>query len=248
MVTRAFGTQQFEQQRFDKANRDLTKTNLFVNRVMVLMMPAMMLLMNLTMLLIIWIGAGQIASSALQVGDMMAFMQYAMQIIMSFLMISMMFIMIPRASVSADRVAEVLNTKPTIRDPQNPEEFHTQKRGWVEFKHVYFRYHGAQDNALEDITFTARPGETTAIIGSTGSGKTTLVNLIPRFYEITQGELLVNGVKVNEVTQHELRQQIGYVPQKGVLISGTIASNLRYGDNSASDEDVYKRQAMYLQA
>lgn len=238
MVVRAFGTQKFEENRFDKANKDLTSTNLFVNRVMVFMFPAMMLIMNFTTLLIVWIGSKQIADSTMQVGDMMAFMQYAMQIIMSFLMISMMFIMVPRASVSATRVSEVLETAPSIRDPKQPKPFNSSMRGVVEFRNVSFHYEDAPEDVLHDISFIAKPGETTAFIGSTGSGKSTLINLIPRFYDVTSGEILVNGVNVKDVTQHELHDQIGYVPQKGILMSGTIASNLRYGKKEATDEEV----------
>ena len=238
MVIKAFGTEEFERNRFDKSNRDLTRVNLFVNRVMVFMMPAMNLIMNGVMLLIVWIGSHQIAQSSMQVGDMMAFMQYSMQIIMSFLMISMMFIMVPRAAVSGDRISEVLETEPSIKDPGSPKPFLDSRKGYIEFKNVSFRYHGADNDVLEDITFTARPGETTAFIGSTGSGKSTLVNLIPRFYDVTSGEILVSGVNVKDVNQHDLHDQIGYVPQKGVLLSGTIDSNLKYGDKDASEEDV----------
>ncbi len=247
MVIRAFGTQEFEEDRFDESNKDLTKNSLFVNRVMVFMMPAMMLIMNAATLLIVWVGAHQIADSAMQVGDMMAFMQYAMQIIMSFLMISMMFIMVPRAAVSGNRISEVLSVKPTIIDPKTQKEFVKDKIGYVEFKDVSLRYDGANEDAIEHITFTAKPGQTTAFIGSTGSGKSTLINLIPRFYDVTSGEVLVNGVNVKDVEQHELRTQIGYVPQKGILISGTIASNLRYGDKNASDEEI-KTAATVAQA
>lgn len=239
MVIRAFGTQKFEEKRFDDANRDLTKTHLFVNRVMAAMMPIMMLVMNCITLLIVWVGAHQISNSAMQVGDMMAFMQYAMQIIMAFLMISMMFIMVPRASVSGDRVAEVLATESSVKDAANTVDFSSKKsRGLLEFKDVCFRYQGADEDVLEHITFTAKPGETTAFIGSTGSGKSTLVNLIPRFYDVTQGQILVDGIDIRQVPQKELRDQIGYVPQKGVLLSGTIASNLRYGDKDATDEEL----------
>ncbi|MEF3308512.1 ABC transporter ATP-binding protein [Paenibacillus sp. GYB004] len=237
-VVRAFSNQKFEKNRFDAANQDLTKTNLFVNRVMVFMMPVMMLIMNLITLLIVWVGANQIAVSAMQVGDMMAFMQYAMQIIMSFLMISMMFIMVPRASVSAQRIVEVLATEPSIVDPVQAKPFQSDQRGVVEFRNVSFHYQDAPEDVLTDITFTAKPGETTAFIGSTGSGKSTLINLIPRFYDVTSGEVFVNGVNVKDVTQHDLHEQIGYVPQKGVLMSGSIASNLRYGKKEATDEEV----------
>lgn len=240
LAVRAFGNQDFESKRFDKANTDLTKTMLFVNRVMVFMFPAMMLIMNVINVLIVWVGADKIAASQMQVGDMMAFMQYAMQVIMAFLMISMMFIMVPRAAVSGDRINEVLSTKPTIVNPEKPKSFDSNKIGYVEFKDVSFKYHGAEEYALKDITFTAKPGETTAFIGSTGSGKSTLINLIPRFYDASEGEVLVNGVDVKDVKQHDLREEIGFVPQKGVLHSGTIASNLRYGKEDATDEEVKK--------
>ncbi|MGZ9583132.1 ABC transporter ATP-binding protein [Paenibacillus marinisediminis] len=239
MVVRAFSTQPFEKKRFDKANQDLTNTNLFVNRVMVFMMPAMMLIMNLTTLLIVWVGAHQIADSAMQVGDMMAVMQYGMQIIMSFLMISMMFIMVPRASVSAQRIVEVLSTEPSIQDPDQTKSFKSDKTGVIEFRNVSFHYQDAPEDVLTNLTFTAKPGETTAIIGSTGSGKSTLINLIPRFYDVTSGEILVNGINVKDVNQHDLHELIGFVPQKGVLMSGSIASNLRYGKKEASDEEVH---------
>ena len=238
MVIRAFGTQEFEEERFDIANRDLTKNSLFVNRIMVFMMPVMMLIMNASTLLIVWVGAHQIAASAMQVGDMMAFMQYAMQIIMSFLMISIMFIMVPRAAVSGNRIAQVLDVEPSIEDPEHPVSFDGKQTGYIDFKDVSFRYSGASEDVLQHITFTAKPGQTTAFIGSTGSGKTTLVNLIPRFYDVTAGEVLVNGINVKDVSQKELRDQIGYVPQKGILLSGTIDSNLRYGDKDAAEEDV----------
>lgn len=238
MVIRAFSTQKFEEERFDTSNKNLTNNTLFVSRIMVFMMPLMMLIMNGVSVLIVWVGAHRIADATMQVGDMMAFMQYAMQIIMSFLMIAVMFILVPRAAVSAARIAEVLETQPNIKDPKDTTSFDAQKKGLVEFKHVNFRYHGAEEDVLEDITFTALPGQTTAFIGSTGSGKTTLMNLIPRFYDVTAGEILVNGVNVQNVTQHDLREQIGYVPQKGILLSGTIGSNLRYGEKNASDEAV----------
>lgn len=238
MVIRAFGTQEHEKQRFDTANQNLTKTNLFVNRVMVFMMPTMMLIMNGVTLLIVWVGARQISSAAMQVGDMMAFMQYAMQIIMSFLMISMMFIFVPRAAVSADRIAEVLGAEPTIRDPEQPKPLDPAMKGVVQFKDVHFRYHGAQEDTLSDISFTAMPGETTAIIGSTGSGKSTVVNLIMRFYDATEGQVLVDGVDVRDVAQRDLRGRIGYVPQKGTLLTGTIASNISYGNPDATDDDI----------
>ena len=239
-VIRAFSTQKHEEERFDKANKDLTRTNLFVNRVMTTMMPMMMLIMNGITVLIMWNGAHGVDAGSMQVGDLMAFMQYTMQIVMAFLMISMFSIMLPRASVSAGRIEEVLQTEPVIRDPEQTVSFDDAKRGLVEFKNVSFRYPGAEENVLENISFTAKPSETTAFIGSTGSGKSTLINLIPRFYDITEGELLVDGADVRRVSQHDLRAKIGYVPQKGVLFSGTIASNLRYGNNDASQEELDK--------
>jgi len=208
---------------------------LFVNRVMVVMMPIMMLIMNGISLLIIWVGSKQVAASTMQVGDMMAFMQYAMQIVFAFLMLSMMFIMLPRASVSAGRVADVLATEPIIMDPAAPAACDAQLAGTVEFRNVSFRYPGAEVDVLHDISFTARPGETTAFIGATGSGKSTLVNLIPRFYDVGEGAVLVGGRDVRAVSQHDLRDEIGYVPQKAVLFSGTIESNLRYADEEASE-------------
>ena len=236
MVIRAFNMQPFEENRFDKANQDLTSTNLFVNRVMVIMMPGMMLIMNGLSLLIIWFGAQQIAQSAMQVGDMMAFMQYAMQIVFSFLMLSMMFIILPRASVSADRIADVLEVEPVIRDPQAPQPLNDALKGRIEFQDVCFRYPGAEEDVLHDISFTAKPGQTTAFIGATGSGKSTLVNLIPRFYDVTGGSICVDGVDIRQVRQHDLREGIGYVPQKSTLFSGTIESNLRYANENASPD------------
>jgi len=247
MVTKAFGNEKFESNRFDKANVDLTEMNLFVNRVMVFLMPAMNLIMNGVTLMIVWIGAHQIASSNMQIGDMMAFMQYALQIISSFLMISMMFIMVPRAAVSAERISEVLSTEPSVKDPDIPKNFCTDKKGYIEFKNVSFRYGNADKNVLEGISFTAMPKQTTAFIGATGSGKSTLINLIPRFYDVSCGEVLVNGVNVKDVSQHDLRDQIGYVPQKGVLLSGSIESNLKYGDENACEEEI-KTAASIAQA
>ncbi|WP_296628091.1 ABC transporter ATP-binding protein [uncultured Negativibacillus sp.] len=240
MVVRAFANQSFMQQRFDKANKDLTSNTLFVNRAMATMMPAMMFVMNGISLLIVWFGGKQIAESNLQVGDMMAFIQYAMHVIMSFLFISMMFIMVPRASVSADRISEILETKNKVDDPSQPRHFDGKVKGLVEFKNVSFRYDGADADVLENISFTARPGETTAFIGSTGSGKSTLINLIPRFYDATKGSITIDGIDVRELNQQELRDNIGYVPQKGLLFSGTIASNLRYGDENAPMEELEK--------
>lgn len=238
MVIRAFNTQQFEENRFDKANKKLTDTNLFVNRVMVTLFPTMTLIMNGVTLLIIWIGAGQIENSAMQVGDMMAFMQYTMQIIFSFLMMSIMFIMIPRASVSAQRIAEVLEEKPSILDPKRSKNFDETMKGIVEFNDVSFRYPGAKEDALKNINFKALPGQTTAFIGSTGSGKTTLINLIPRFYDVTAGQIKIGGLDVRDTTQHELRNKIGYVPQKSFLFSGTIESNLKYGRDNATNQEI----------
>lgn len=238
MVVRAFNTQKFEEQRFDKANKDLTDTSLFVNRVMVVLFPFMMLIMNGVTVLIVWVGAHQIANSSMQVGDMMAFMQYAMQILFAFLMMSFMFIMIPRASVAGQRIVEVLETDTVINDPNAPKDFDNNLKGIVEFKNVSFRYPGAEEDVLKNISFNALPGQTTAIIGPTGSGKTTLISLIPRFYDVTDGQLFVDGVDVREVTQHDLRDKIGYVPQKGNLFSGTIESNLKYAKENATEEDL----------
>ena len=250
-VIRAFNTQNHEEKKFDKANVDLTRTNLFVNRVMALMMPLMMLLMNGISILIVWVGAHQIDQGVMQVGSMMAFIQYAMMIIMSFLMISMVSIMLPRASVAAQRVAEVINTKTTINDPEQPKTINKEniagKPGTVEFKNVSFRYPGAEDDVLKNITFIAKPGQTTAFIGSTGSGKSTLVNLIPRFYDVTDGQILIDNIDIRDVTQHDLRDRIGYVPQKGSLFSGTIESNLKYGDEEAS-QDLLEKAANVAQA
>ena len=237
---RAFNTQKKQEQKFDKANSDLTGTSLFVNRLMVFMMPAMMLVLNGVMLLIVWVGAHQVDAGNMQVGDMMAFMQYAMQIIFAFLMVSIMFIMVPRASVSARRIDEVLTTAPSINDPYAPMKFKEQLKGTVEFRDVSFRYQGAEDDVLKHINFVAKPGQTTAIIGSTGSGKTTLINLIPRFYDVTAGSVLVDGIDVRNVIQHDLRDKIGYVPQKAVLFSGTVESNIRYANEKATAEQVAK--------
>lgn len=247
MVIRAFATQDFEEDRFDKANKDLTGNTLFVNRAMATMMPFMMLIMNTVMLLIVWVGGHQIEQSTMQVGDMMAFMQYAMHVIMSFLFISMMFVMVPRASVSAERIHEVITTPSTVLDPPQPKELATPVRGEIAFNDVTFRYEGADENVLEHVSFTARPGQTTAFIGSTGSGKSTLINLIPRFYDATEGSITIDGVDVRDITQHRLRELIGYVPQKGMLFSGDINSNLRYGDENASAETL-QRAAEVAQA
>jgi len=240
MVVRAFGNQEFEAKRFDKANRNLSDTLLFVNRVMIILMPFMMLIMNLTVILIVWFGAKQIDASNLQIGEMMAFMQYAMQVIMSFLMISMVFIIFPRAEVSASRIADVLEVKNKIVDPKEPKSFVADQTGVVEFSHVSFRYAKANEDVLHDVTFTAKRGQTTAFIGSTGSGKSTLINLIPRFYDVTEGQIKVNGVDIREVTQEALHDQISYVPQRGMLLSGTVNFNLRYGKQTATDDEVKK--------
>lgn len=234
-VIRAFSTEKHEEERFDQANKDLTNTNLFVNRAMTFMMPTMMLIMNAISILIVWVGANGINDGQMQVGDMMAFIQYTMQIIMAFLMICMISIMLPRAAVSATRVDEVLTSTTLINDPKQPKHL-KEGKGMVEFNHVSFRYPGAEEDVLHDISFTAKPGETTAIIGSTGSGKSTMVNLIPRFYDVTEGKITIDGEDIRNVTQHELRDQLGYVPQKGVLFSGTIASNILYGNPDGSEE------------
>ncbi len=238
MVIRAFNTQKFEESRFDKANVDLTRTSLFINRVMVVMMPVMMLVMNGVSLLIIWVGAHRVASSHIQVGDMMAFMQYAMLILISFLMLSFMFIMIPRASVSAGRVVEVIETDATIVDPENTKPFSSDAPGQVEFRNVSFRYPEAEEDVLHDINFTAKQGATTAFIGSTGSGKSTIANLLLRFYDVSDGSILVEGTDIRDVKQHDLREKIGYVPQQSILFSGSIESNLKFGDENASREQL----------
>ena len=259
-VIRAFSTEKHEEERFDDANRTLTKTNLFVNRAMTFMMPVMMLVMNGVSVLIVWTGAHGISDGQMQVGDMMAFIQYTMQIIMGFLMLCMISIMLPRAAVAADRVEEVLKSETMIHDPKQEKHFPEDGKGVLTFDHVSFRYPGADEDVLEDITFTAKPGETTAIIGSTGSGKSTLVNLIPRFYDVTDGstgsgkstlvnliprfydvtsgDITLDGVDIREVKQHELREKLGYVPQKGVLFSGDIASNIMFGNSHGSDDEM----------
>ena len=237
-VIRAFSNEKFEEDRFDVANKDLTKVNMFVNRMMSCMMPAMMLIMNLISILIVWVGAKNIDLGNMQVGDMMAFIQYTMQIVMSFLMISMVSVMMPRAAVSANRIDEVLTTDISIKEVDKVEEFNDNKKGLVEFKNVSFQYPDADEKILHDISFTAKPGQTTAFIGSTGSGKSTLINLIPRFYDVTEGEIKVDGVNIKNASIHDLRERIGYVPQKGVLFSGTIDSNIKYGNKTASEEVV----------
>ncbi len=236
MVVRAFNKQEFEEHRFDKANIDLTKVSLFINRVMVIMMPVMMMLMNALVVIIIWVGSNGVANATIQVGDMIAFMQYAIQVTFAFLMLSLMFIILPRALVSVNRIAEVLKVDVMIQDPENPRYFDESFKGEIEFRDVSFRYFGAPENALSDISFTAQAGEFTAIIGPTGSGKSTLVNLIPRLYEATSGAVLIDGIDVREVIQQELHEKIGYVPQTSVLFSGTIESNLLFADDNASEE------------
>ncbi|MEG1475101.1 MAG: ABC transporter ATP-binding protein [Longicatena sp.] len=237
-VIRAFNTQAYEEEKFNEVNSKMMKTNLFINRVMSFMMPAMMFIMNGASLLIVWVGGHQIADGTLQIGDMLAFIQYSMQIIMAFLMIAMIAVMLPRASVSAKRIYEVLSCKFSIRDPKNPKHFGHDQKGYIDFQNVSFRYPGAEDDVLHDINFTAKPGETTAFIGSTGSGKSTIINLVPRFFDVSEGKILVDGVDIKEVSQHELREKIGYVPQKGVLFSGDIESNLRYAKEDASQEEL----------
>ena len=235
-VIRAFNKEKKEEARFEKANRNLMKTNVFVNNAMSMMMPLLMFIMNSIMILIVWVGGHNVDQGIMQVGDMMAFIQYTMQIVMAFLMISMISIMLPRAAVSARRINEVIEAEPSIKDKEETKKFDQNKKGLVEFKDVSFRYPDADTEILEDINFTAEPGKTTAIIGSTGSGKSTVVNLIPRFYDVTGGELLIDGVNVKDVSQKDLRDIIGFVPQKGVLFSGTIESNIKYSDENMSDE------------
>mgnify|MGYP002570082027 FL=1 len=239
-VIRAFNNQKIEEGKFEKANRDIMKNLLFVGRSMGLLMPLIMLVMNCTSILIVWVGSHQVDAGVMQIGDMMAYMQYAIQIIMAFMMITMMSIMLPRASVAAGRINEVLNTEPSIQDPAQPQAFDEDKKGRVEFRHVSFRYPGAEEDVLHDLNFTAESGSTTAFIGSTGSGKSTLINLVPRFFDVSEGEVIVDGVDVRHVTQHELRERIGYVPQKGYLFSGTIESNLRYAKEDASEADLHE--------
>lgn len=234
MVIRAFSREKFEEKRFDALNQEVTATNLFINRVMAGIFPLMMLIMNGLTLLIVWVGAHRVAESAIQVGDVLAFMQYGLQVVFAFLMLAILFIILPRAAVSAGRVADVLQTEPVIQDPAVAKPFVPTKSGTVEFRHVSFRYPGAEADVLHDISFVAKPGQTTAVIGSTGSGKSTLIGLIPRFYDVTEGAVLVNGLDVRDVNGPDLRDQIGYIPQTAVLFSGTIDSNLRYADQAAS--------------
>jgi len=243
-VIRAFNTQSYQEGKFDQTNQELTRINIFINRMMSLMHPSMLLILNLTMVAVVWVGAGKIAAGSLEVGSMMAFIQYAMQIMMSFLMVAMIFIMLPRASVSAARISQVLECKNSVLDPEVPKEPRHDMAGQVEFRSVYFSYPDADVPVLKDISFIAHPGEITAIIGGTGSGKSSIVNLIPRFFDVTGGNLLVDGVDVREMAQKTLRQKIGYVPQKALLFSGTIADNLAYGAPEASEEDLWRAAAV----
>lgn len=239
MVIRAFGNEKHEEERFEKANKDLSQTNLFTQKAMGVVMPLIMLVMNITTLVIIWVGGFQVEAVTLQIGDMLAFIQYGMQIIMSFLFIAMMFVFIPRAMVSANRIGEVLDTEITVQDrkaTRTPDRI----KGTITFKNVAFKYQGAEENVIENISFTAKPGQTTAFIGSTGSGKSTLINLIPRFYDPTEGEILLDGINIRDLTQKQLREAIGYVPQKALLFSGTIASNIQYGKETATEEEMAK--------
>jgi len=238
LVIRAFANQDYQEEKFDKANKDLTNANLFIMRIMAVVMPLMMLILNGSTLLIMWVGATRIDTGAIQIGDLMAFIQYAVQIMFSFLMISMVSVFLPRAMVSAKRIAEVLSMDLSVREPRKPAPFDENKRGVVEFNRVFFKYPNAEDYVLKDISFTANPGETTAFIGSTGSGKSTIVNLIPRFYDVTEGTIRVEGADLRRVRTKDLREKIGYVPQKGVLLSGTIESNIKFADENISEEDM----------
>lgn len=242
LVIRAFNTERSEEKRFDDANVELTKINMFVNRAMSFMMPALMFVMNAVSILIVWAGAHLVEAQSLMIGDMLAYLQYAMHVIMSFLFITMIFIMIPRSAVSAQRIGEVLDVEPTIEDAETPVSL-TDCSGTVQFRNVSFAYPDAEEKTLENISFTAQPGKTTAIIGGTGSGKSTLISLIPRFYDVTEGEVLLDGVNIRDLTQHDLREQIGYVPQKGLLFSGTIGTNLQYGKDDASPEEMIEAAA-----
>lgn len=246
-VIRAFDRQEIEKERFAKANADYTNLAIRANKIMAGLMPIMMFVMNLTSISIIWFGAKRIDAGSMQVGDMMAFTQYAMQIMISVLMVAVMFVLIPRAQASAVRINEVLDMKPEIEDPKNPEKSAEDKKGYVEFKNVSFSYPGAEELALSNISFSAKPGETTAIIGGTGSGKSTLINLIPRFYEASDGEILVDGKEIKKMTQNELRSKIGFVPQKAILFSGDITSNIEFGNDNANFEDI-KHAAEIAQA
>ncbi|MEG0734439.1 ABC transporter ATP-binding protein [Anaerorhabdus sp.] len=235
LVIRAFNTQKHEEKRFDKANSDITRVNLFVNRTMASVMPAMQFIMSAVTILIVWVASKQIDIGAMNIGEMMAFLQYSMHVLMSFIMVSMIAIMLPRSAVSAVRISEVLATEPTIHDPKIAKPL-PEKNASIQFKNVYFKYPKAEEYVLKDITFTANPGETIAFIGSTGSGKSTLINLLPRFFDVTEGEITYGDINIKDFTQHDLRERIGYVPQKGVLFSGDIESNLRYADQNASEE------------
>ena len=239
-VIRAFNREASEQARYNEANRDLTQTAIRVNRMFATLMPSIMLIMNFTTLAILWFGTRRVNVGSSNVGNMMAFLQYAMQILFSFLMASIMFIMIPRAQASANRINEVLDLRSEVEDPDRPVSPGAGQRGMVEFRNVSFQYHGAEEPAVREISFLARPGETTAIIGSTGSGKTTLLSLVPRFYDVTAGAVLVDGVDVRDMSQEELRQRIGYVPQKAVLFTGTVAENIRFGKEDATDQEIAK--------
>ena len=239
-VIRAFSNEKYEEVKFDKANKDLTKVNLFVNRVMTIMMPTMMFIMNVTCVLVIWVGADKIDAGTLQVGTLMAFITYTVQIIMSFLMISIVSIMVPRAFVSMKRLGEVFDKDVSIKEIDKPMKFDVKKKGIVEFKDVYFRYPDAEEDVLQNISFTSNPGTTTAFIGFTGSGKSTLINLIPRFFDVTGGKVLVDGVNIKDVKIHDLRDKIGYVPQKGMLFKGTIKSNIEFGTKKLSKEQLEK--------
>lgn len=246
-VIRAFNNEKYEENRLDASNKELTKTTLFVNRIMTFMMPSMMLVMNAITILIVWVGSYSIDSGLMQVGNLMEFIQYSMQIVMAFLMISMISVVLPRALVCAHRINEVLTTEEVIHDPEVKESFKNDKKGYVEYKNVSFKFPNAEEYVLKDITFTAKPGETTAIIGSTGSGKSTLVNLMPRFYDVSKGSIFIDGVDIRNVSQHELRDKLGFVPQKGVLFSGTIESNIKYGKKNATFEEM-KKAARIAQA
>jgi len=240
MVIRAFNSQKYQEAKFDNINQDLTRTTLFINCILVIMMPGMMLIMNGVMLAVIWFGAHRVDLGAMQVGSMMAFMQYAMHVIMSFLIVSITFMMMPRAGVSAQRISDVIETEPSIKDPKRPVKFDPASRGHMDFQNVSFKYPGADDYVLRDISFVAIPGETIAIVGGTGSGKSSLINLIPRFYDVTEGRIIIDGADIRDVTQHDLREKIGYVPQKSMLFSGTIESNIRYANEKIHEEDVQK--------
>jgi len=240
MVIRAFNSQKYQEAKFDEANKELTRTTMFINGIMVLMMPGMMLFMNGVMLAIIWFGAHRIELGALQVGSMMAFMQYAMHIIMSFLIVSITFMMMPRAGVSAQRISEVIETEPVVMDPERPVKFDPDSKGHIEFQNVSFKYPGADEYVLRDISFRARPGETIAFVGGTGSGKSTLINLIPRFYDVTKGRIVIDGADIRAVTQHDLREKIGYVPQKSMLFSGTVEGNIKYAHEDVPEGAILK--------